>query len=226
MAAGAQMMRIDAFFAKRAGDMGIDVHREGQLMQRIIQNPACGWECFVNPQPTLIDFERSMLSARERNVKIVHLTGHSRRECGFVWNADDAATASAETSIDSIACMIGGAAGEEGSLEFGNLSACSTFKMAQMLREAGVPDVLCWKTRVHDAIARELCEHFYRSLMRLSKDGIVRRNYRIAFDAATDAMRPHAYTGGAAHPPCGSGMAYVGDVKEGRKREENVEADY
>ena len=108
---GGPKVCIDAFFAKTASDMTIDVHREGQLMQRIIQNPACGWECFMNPQPTLADFESSMQSAAERNVKIVHLSGHSRRECGFVWNADDAATASAEISIDFIARMIGGAWG-------------------------------------------------------------------------------------------------------------------
>ena len=83
-----------------------------------------------------------------------------------------------------------------------------------------MPDVLCWKTGVHDEIARELCGHFYACLMRQSKDGIVQRNYRLAFDAATDAMRPHAYTRGAAHPPGGRDMAYV---KEGRMRDLNVE---
>ena len=156
---GGAKVCIDAFFAKTARDMTIDVHREGQLMQRIIQNSACGWDCFVNPQPTLVDLKRSMQSARERNVKIVHLTGHSRRECGFVWNADDAATASAETSIDFIVSMIGGAG-----LEFGNLSACSTLKMAQMLREAGMPHVLCWMTGVHDEIAREPVSYTHLTL--------------------------------------------------------------
>ena len=44
-----------------------------------------------------------------------------------------------------------------------------------MLRMAGVPHVLCWKTLVHDPIARELCERFYGALMLQAKAGWVKR---------------------------------------------------
>jgi len=49
---------VDAFFAKRIDDHGIDVHAEGQLMMREIMNPVNAgskWDCNVNPQPTLHD---------------------------------------------------------------------------------------------------------------------------------------------------------------------------
>ena len=52
--------RIDAFFAKRVDDGKIDVHAEGQLMMRLIQNAGGLWECNVNPQPTLDDLYSSI----------------------------------------------------------------------------------------------------------------------------------------------------------------------
>ena len=128
-----------------------------------------------------------MLSARQRNVKGVHLSGHATLQNGFAWNADDAASTKAEAEMPAVVAIIGRASeGAGGSVEFANLNACSTYEMARLLREAGVPHVLCWRTPVHDDIAREMCGHFIRDLMRQSKGGSGRRDYPSAFDAAAD----------------------------------------
>jgi len=58
--------------------------------------------------------------------------------------------------------------------------------MGRLLRQRGVPYVLCWKTPVQDETARELCEHYYRALLE-DKSGV--RDYKRAFFSATDAMR-------------------------------------
>ena len=80
--------RIDAFFAKRVDDHMIDVHSEGQKMMRIVMNPGCGWECAVHPQPTLDDLDTSIALARERNLRVLHLAGHAKKTCGFIWNRE------------------------------------------------------------------------------------------------------------------------------------------
>ena len=55
---------------------------------------------------------------------------------------------------------------------------------------------------MHDDIAREFCDHFCQALVEQTRNGSSsQRDYRGAFDAATDAMRVHAFTGGAVRPP-------------------------
>jgi len=84
--------RVDAFFAKKVDDQRIDVHAEGQLMMRAMLDPANAgsrWDCNVNPQPTLCDLRNSIASCSERNVRVLHLAGHGKKDCGFIWNADD-----------------------------------------------------------------------------------------------------------------------------------------
>ena len=117
-----------------------------------------------------------MGSADARNVKLVHLAGHSRREHGFLFNADDAATASAAPDIHALTDIISGAAG---SIECAVLNACSTVRMGELLRAGGMPHIVCWRTPVHDETAREFCDHFYQALVEQSSG----RNYRDAFTA-------------------------------------------
>jgi len=188
--------RVEAFFAKKADDNLINVHAEGQLMTRIVMDPGCGWDCIMNPQPTVKDLYSSIAMAGQRNVRVLHLAGHGRKDCGFIWNVDDAATASQELDIDAIAFAIGAVVGQQGPLECALLNACTTEKMGQMLRQRGLPCVLCWKTPVHDETAKELCEYFYRALV---EDVSGSRNYRRAFVTATNGMRRRAYTNGLAH---------------------------
>ena len=204
--------RVDAFFAKRAHDHGIDVHAEGQMMTRIVMDPGCGWDCRVHPQPTIEDLYKSIELARLRNMRVLHVAGHARKECGFIWNANDAATASKTFDVEAISLAIGAVAGQQGPLECVVLNACCTVKMGRLLRQRGVPNVLCWLTPVQDETARELCERFFRPLVedRAGKS-TGKRDYRRAFFAATDAMRSSAHTRGAAHLPRGADASVVGD---------------
>ena len=187
---------VDAFFAKKVDDQGIDVHAEGQLMMREILDPVNAgsrWDCNVNPQPTLHDLRRSIASCSQRNVRVLHLAGHGREECGFIWNAHDDAKDSKEFDVDAISLAIGMAAGDNGPLECAVLNACSTERMGRLLRTHNVPCVICWKTSVHDETAKKFCKLFYRSL---SNDSSGKRDYRVAFLAATNDLRLSAHTGG------------------------------
>ena len=164
-------------------------------MMREIMNPVnfgAKWDCRVNPQPTLYDLRCSIASCRQRNVRVLHLAGHGRRECGFIWNASDDAKQSQEFDVEAISLAIGMAAGAKGPLECAVLNACSTEKMGRLLRTHDVPCVICWKTPVQDETAKEMCELFYRTLV---QDGSGARDYRRAFFAAADALRLSAYTG-------------------------------
>jgi hypothetical protein len=88
-------------------------------------------------------------------VRMLHLAGHGRKACGFIWNADDAATASQEFDANDISVAIDDVAGQQCPLECVVLNACLTEEMGRLLRERGVPYVVCWKTPVQDETARE-----------------------------------------------------------------------
>jgi hypothetical protein len=93
--------------------------------------------------------------------------------------------------VDAISLAIGSVAGQQGPIECVVLNACLTERMGRLLRQRGVPYVLCWKTTVQDETAREFHERFYRSLV-----GSGSRDYKRAFLAATDAMQFSAPTRG------------------------------
>ena len=128
----------------------------------------------------------SIALAVERNTRGLHLAGHGEKERGFIWNANTAARKSRAFDVDAVALAIGAIAGLRGPLEFTFLNACCTEMMGRLLRQRGVPYVVCWKTRVQDETARELCEHYYRALLE-DKSGV--RDYKRAFFSAIDAMR-------------------------------------
>jgi small ubiquitin-related modifier len=181
--------QIDAFFAKETGDLDLDLNREGQLLTRIVVDPGCGWNCTVHPQPTIDDLYKSIELAKLRNMRVLHLSGHASQECGFIWNGNDAATSSKTFDVESISLAIGAVAGECGPLECVVLNACCTEKMGRSLRQRGVPNVVCWQTPVWDETARELCGRFFRPLVEEKQAGNLKRDYKRAFIAATDAMR-------------------------------------
>jgi Leucine-rich repeat (LRR) protein/GTPase SAR1 family protein len=176
---------VDAFFAKKTDDHAINVHAEGQLMRRTVMDPGCGWDCSINPQPTIEDLYTSILFARQRNVRVLHLSGHAREECGFIWNANDTATVHKTFDIEGISEAIGKVAGPEGPVECVVLNACSTEKMGRLLRKQGVPCVLCWNTPVHDETVRDLVDKFYPLLV---EDKSGSRDYKEAFLAAVKKM--------------------------------------
>ena len=115
----------------------------------------------------------------------MHVAGHSRKKCGFIWNKDDAASESEEFDVKAIALAIGAVA-KNGPLEFAYLNACATEIMGRLLREFGVPYVVCWRTPAHDETAREFCFFFYSALV---EDESGARDYRRAFFKAIDDMR-------------------------------------
>jgi CHAT domain-containing protein len=107
------------------------------------------------------DLRTSIATAKERNVKLLHIAEHGSRKYGFLFNANDAATASAEADIHALTDVIGVATGQNGPIECAVLNACSTAGMGQLLRAAGnLSHVVCWRTPVSDEAAREFCHHF------------------------------------------------------------------
>ena len=125
----------------------------------------------------------------------MHLAGHSRKKCGFIWNKDDAARESKQFDVEAVALAIGAVAGKNGPLEFVYLSACETELMGRLLRKYGVPYVVCWLTPVQDETARKFCFFFYRALV---EDASGARDYRQAFFKAVDDMRARQGTAAAA----------------------------
>jgi hypothetical protein len=210
--------RVEAFFAKKIDDLEIDVQREAQLMMRIMRccmNNDCGWECNVNPQPTIHDLISSIESAKQLNIRVLHLAGHCSTERGFEWNANDKATEIKTYDDVVVSALIGTqAAGQKGPIECVVLNACCSEKMGRMLRERGVPNVVCWKTPVLDETAREMCGLFFTAL---GTDKERKRDYKGAFAAAMNAMRPLSHTHGANDvPPTVAASASV-DARGGQR---------
>jgi hypothetical protein len=185
--------RVEAFFSKQTHDQKIDVHGEAQLMTRRLLNPDCRWECSVNPQPTIEDLELRIKLAKQRNTRVLHFAGHCSTELGLELNANDEATEINTYGDDFVSALIGAQAGQKGPIECVLLNTCCSEKMGRTLRERGVPNVVCWKTPVHDETAREMCGLFFTAL---GSDKERKRDYKGAFDAAMNAMRPLSHTHG------------------------------
>jgi hypothetical protein len=188
--------RIDAFFVdciNETGDRDLDLHDEAELLTRIVEDPGCGWDCTVRLQPSIEDLYKSIELARQLNMRVLHLAGQASQVDGFTWKVNDAATSSKAFDVEDISLAVGAVAGQHGPLECVVLNACRTLEMGRLLRQQGVPNVLCWKTEVYGDTARELCERFFRALVEEKQAG--KREYKRAFFAATDAMRSSARKG-------------------------------
>ena len=183
--------QVDAFFSNPASDeyglRPIGVQTESELMQMAFDNPTCGWKCNINLTAMIQDFHRSIKSAKARNVRLIHLSGHGGRGCSFLWNADEGQRNAVEFNDESISLMLGTVAGKNGPLECAVLNGCYTFKLAKLTRMRGVPHVICWHEDVHDEISQEFSEKFYRALVRHST--VSTRNYKMAFMDATNEMQ-------------------------------------
>jgi hypothetical protein len=148
-------------------------------------DPGCGWDCSINPQPTIEDLYVSISFARQRNVRVLHLSGHAREECGFIWNTNDTTTTHKTFDIEEISQAIEKVAGEKGPVECVVLNACSTEKMGRLLLDQGVSCVLCWKTPVQDETGREPVDACYPPLV---EDKSGSRGYKEAFLTAVKKM--------------------------------------
>jgi hypothetical protein len=138
----------------------------------------------VHPQPSFDTFKSSMRSAKERNVRLLHLAGHGESRCGFFWLKDQAvSTEYEEVSLDTfIGILETELAGANGTIECVVLNACETEDMGKKLRSAGVSHVVCWRSEVQDDTAREFALQFYASLN--EQDPTRPRDYKRAFQHA------------------------------------------
>jgi len=138
-------------------------------------------------------------------MRVLHFAGHGRKECGFIWNASESATARREFEVDAISIAIASVAGRNGPMECAVLNACSIEKLGRLLLLRGVPYVVCWKMPVHDDTANELCGRLYHALVENTSG---EQDYRRAFVAATHSLQLSSHTCGAAHLPR---VAHKGD---------------
>ena len=189
---------VDAFFSNPReydgeGLKSIDVKTESVLMSIIFQDSKSGWYCNINTNAMINDFHTSIMSAKQRNVRIFHLGGHAGNGISFLWNADKTADRATEFNDDSIALVLGTVAGKNGPMECAVLNACYTYKTGKLIRSRGMPHVICWHKDVADEISMEFTEQFYRALLKDSTLSL--RNYKLAFFAATGAMQKSKRTG-------------------------------
>jgi hypothetical protein len=183
-------------------------------MTRIVMDPGCGWDCRVLPQPTIEDLYKSIKWAKKRNTRVLHLAGHCTKELGFEWNATDEATESKTFDVELVSAFIGTAAGQHGPIECVVLNACCSENMGRMLLRHGVPNVVCWRTPVHDETAREMCGHFFSAL---GNDKKRKRDYYGAFAAAMKEMRPLSHTHGAKDLPHTVGVSASVGARGGQR---------
>jgi hypothetical protein len=203
--------QVDAFFSSPQSSDGyslsaIGIQAESVLMEMAFKDPTCGWKCNINLAPTIQDFQRSIKSAKERNVRLIHLSGHTcvrDSGCSFLWNADESQKGAVEFNSDSISLILGTVAGKNGPLECAVLNSCDTLKLAKSTRMRGVPHVVCWHEKVGDEIAQEFTEKFYRALVRNST--VSARDYRMAFMDTANELQ-NSQRANSSHLPANSSL--------------------
>ena len=179
--------QIDVFFPfpRSAIDNGIiDLEAEGRLFDKMFMDSTKNWRCNTYMQPMIDDLYITIQSATQRNVRVVHISGHCTKDFGFIWNADESGQTGKEFDLDTLARVIGSKAAQRGPIECIVLNSCKTLNFGEKLRQQGVPYILCWKTDVDDEIAREFTQEFYSALLQDDT-----RNYKIAFLVATGVMQ-------------------------------------
>jgi hypothetical protein len=174
----------------------IDVHQEAQELTKLFAHSEV-FTVQINPQPCFQDFTDSVRSARWRNVRVLHLTGHGGSKCGFFWLKNPAVSTTEydnEISIDRFANIlsseVGGGQGK-GTIECVVLNACETEPMGKKLRSVGLLHVVCWRSEVQDVTAKRFALDFYASL----KDQGQARDYKLAFLQAVVRMSEKNHLG-------------------------------
>jgi CHAT domain-containing protein len=163
----------------------IDVHNEAQALTSKLSGGRRVFEMLVHSQPSFDTFKSQMRSAKERNVRLLHLSGHGKLRCGFLWLRNQAVSTeyeqiSLDTFIGILKTELAGA--NRGTIECVVLNACETEDMGKKLRSAGVSHVVCWRSEVQDDTAREFALQFYASLN--EQDPTRPRDYKRAFQHA------------------------------------------
>ena len=152
----------------------IDVHQEAQELIKLFAHSEV-FTVQINPQPCFQDFTDSVRSARWRNVRVLHLTGHGESKCGFFWlkhplknPAVSTTEYDNEISIDRFANIlsseVGGGQGK-GTIECVVLNACETEPMGKKLRSVAAS---CCVLAVRGAgrDGEKICARFLRQLER------------------------------------------------------------
>jgi GTPase SAR1 family protein len=174
----------------------IDVHQEAQELNNLFTHVRPTFNPSINSQPCFRNFSDSMLSARDRNVRLLHLAGHGNRRCGFFWLKSSAvSTEYEEVPIDRMSGILKTeAAANGGTIECVVLNACETEEMGKKLRIAGVSHVVCWRSEVQDMTAKRFALDFYAGLNQQEQG----QDYGRAFEQAVGRMDSG---GGAARVP-------------------------
>jgi hypothetical protein len=174
----------------------IDVHQEAQELKNLFTDFRSSFHPSINSQPCFKDFKDSMLSARARNVRLLHLAGHGNQKCGFFWLKSSAvSTEYEEVPIDKLSRILKPeATASGGTIECVVLNACETEEMGKKLRSARVSHVVCWRSKVQDITAKRFALDFYGSLKQQEQG----QDYGRAFEQAVARMDSG---GGAARVP-------------------------
>ena len=118
-------------------------------------------------KPTTQDLKERLLT----NPIIIHMAGHSSRplcledssgSVGLVWWGDSGNPQ--VINNDEFGSLFAVASGSSSHIECIFLNACSTYELGMLLREYGVPYIVCWKTKADDECCMKLAEHFYKCL--------------------------------------------------------------
>jgi hypothetical protein len=131
-----------------------------------------------------------MLSAREKNVRILLLSGHGKSHCGFLWLKDESSEyddIKPDRFVKLFSPVAAGTAG--GTIECVVLNACETEDIGKKLRKAGVPYVVCWRSKVDDTTATNFAVDFFKSLNQ--SDVTKKMDYKLAFQQAVVRMKEH-----------------------------------
>ena len=148
----------------------ISPHTEAEELVKRLQRSRPIFEVDVHAQPSFKDFSDSLLSAREKNVRILLLSGHGKSHCGFFWLKDKVSAEYEEIEPDRFVKLfppVAAGAGRGGTIVCVVLHACETEDIGKKLRKAGVPYVVCWRSEVDDTTATDFAMNFFTALDQL-----------------------------------------------------------
>jgi hypothetical protein len=183
---------ILGFFPKKRTD-AVSVHGEAQQFRDLFSDHrSLAFTFEHNPEPTFATFTNEMHQAIQKNVCVVHLAGHGSTEDGLLWFKQQGRQLSGpdyeKVPLQKFAgvFMIVSAGSEDGgTVECVVLNASETETVGKLLRQNGVPHVVCWRSQIKDETVMDFAKHFYTSL----KDST---EYRRAFKMASHFVQsPH-----------------------------------
>ena len=160
--------RIATFFVKQRSDIKIDVNKEAQTFSDNFANSTSSFEPDIHAQPSFRIFSDAVQQSQQRNIRILHIAEHGQDRCGFMWLNDREAREYDEGStVDDLAAFFRTEAHgryKVRTIECVVLNACETEEVGKMLRDHGMPNVVCWQSEVRDETAHYFSKTFYKAL--------------------------------------------------------------